>query len=79
MIQSFKSLEVGKLADLIVVDQNIMEIDLKRIHEARVLMTMMDGIIWHDVAFRWGDSMDDVMPDLEGLLPGPVPDMQRED
>ena len=68
------SLEVGKLADLIVVDQNIMEVDPNLIHQTRVLMTMMDGKVWHDVVFGWGDSTDDVMPDVEGLLPSPVPD-----
>jgi predicted amidohydrolase YtcJ len=68
------SLEVGKLADLIVIDQNIMEIDPNEIHRTRVLMTMMDGKVWHDLVFGWGDSKDDLMPDLEGLLPGPVPD-----
>jgi predicted amidohydrolase YtcJ len=68
------SLEVGKLADLIVVDQNIMEIDPNEIHQTRVLMTMMDGKVWHDLVFGWGDSEDDSVPDVEGLLPSPVPD-----
>jgi predicted amidohydrolase YtcJ len=52
------SLEVGKLADLIVVDQNIMEIDPSEIHQTRVLMTMMDGKVWHDLVFGWGNSKD---------------------
>jgi predicted amidohydrolase YtcJ len=71
------SVEVGKLADLIVVDQNIMEIDPKQIHRTRVLMTMMDGKVWHDVVFGWGDSKDDIVPDADGLLPSPVPDEHR--
>ena len=74
MEEKIGSLEVGKLADLIVVDQNIMEIDPEKIHETRVLMTMMDGKLWHDVVFGWGDSTDDIVPDVEGLLPSPVPD-----
>ena len=65
---------MGKLADLIIVDQNIMEIDPNQIHETRVLMTMMDGKVWHDVVFGWGDSKDDVVTDAAGLLPSPVPD-----
>ena len=71
------SVEVGKLADLIIVDQNIMEIDPKQIHRTRVLMTMMDGKVWHDVVFGWGDSKDDIVPDADGLLPSPVPDEHR--
>jgi predicted amidohydrolase YtcJ len=67
------SLEVGKLADLIVVDQNIMEIDPNQIHQTRVLMTMMDGKVWHDVVFGWGDSKDDEVPNTEGILPGDAP------
>ncbi|MBX7453201.1 amidohydrolase [Mycolicibacterium sp. 3033] len=39
------SLEVGKLADMIVVDKNIFEIDPHDIHRARVEMTMMNGQI----------------------------------
>jgi hypothetical protein len=70
-------LEVGKLADLIIVDRNIMEIDPGQIHETQVLMTMMDGKVWHDVAFGWGDSKDDVVTDAEGLLPCPVPDAKE--
>jgi hypothetical protein len=37
-------------------------------------MTMMDGKVWHDLVFGWGDSEDDSVPDVEGLLPSPVPD-----
>lgn len=42
------SLEVGKLADLIVLDQNILEIDPHDIHRANVTLTMMDGQIRHE-------------------------------
>jgi predicted amidohydrolase YtcJ len=69
------SLEVGKLADLIVVNQNIMEIEPGQIHQTQVLMTMMGGKVWHDIIFGWGDSKDDLMPDAEGVLPSPVPDV----
>ena len=41
------SIEVGKKADLIVLDQNIFDIDVYDIHKTRVLLTMMDGDIVH--------------------------------
>jgi predicted amidohydrolase YtcJ len=37
------SLEVGKRADLIVLDRNLFDIPVTEINEARVLLTMMDG------------------------------------
>jgi predicted amidohydrolase YtcJ len=74
MEEEIGSLEVGKLADLVVVDQNILEVEPEEIHETRVLMTMMDGKVWHDIAFGWGDSKDDPIPDVGGLLPSTVPD-----
>ena len=37
------SLEAGKYADLIVLDQNLFEIPVERIHAARVLLTMREG------------------------------------
>ena len=39
------SIEVGKQADLVVLDQDIFEIDPYSIHKTRVLMTVMDGDI----------------------------------
>ena len=42
------SLEVGKLADMIVLDKNILEIDPHDIHQAQVTMTMMNGQIRHE-------------------------------
>jgi predicted amidohydrolase YtcJ len=42
------SLEVGKLADLIVLDKNILEIDPHDIHQAKVTMTMMNGQVRHE-------------------------------
>ncbi|BAX97764.1 putative amidohydrolase [Mycobacteroides stephanolepidis] len=43
------SVEVGKLADLIVLDRNILEGDPHDIHEAAVTMTMMNGQIRHEI------------------------------
>jgi predicted amidohydrolase YtcJ len=37
------SIEVGKLADLIVLDQNLFEIPVEAIHTARVLRTLLEG------------------------------------
>ncbi|QYK13835.1 amidohydrolase [Shewanella rhizosphaerae] len=37
------SLEVGKYADLIVLDKNLFDIEPHSIHDAKVLFTMMDG------------------------------------
>jgi hypothetical protein len=37
------SLAVGKRADLVVLDRNLFEIDPYEIHQARVLMTILDG------------------------------------
>jgi len=41
------SLEVGKKADLIIIDQNLFEIDPHEIHNANVEFTMMDGVVRH--------------------------------
>ncbi len=38
------SIEVGKLADLIVIDQNLFEIPTNEIHNTKVLETIRDGI-----------------------------------
>lgn len=43
------SLEVGKLADMIVLDKNILEVDPHDIHRAQVTMTMMNGQVRHQV------------------------------
>jgi len=45
-------LEVGKKADLIVLDQNLFEIKPTDIHRTTVLMTMIDG---HKV-YEFGDE-----------------------
>ena len=41
--QKTGSIEVGKRADLIVLDRNLFEIPATEINEARVLLTMLDG------------------------------------
>lgn len=44
------SIEVGKKADLVILDQNIFEIDAYDIHKTEVVMTMMDGNIVYEPA-----------------------------
>ncbi|MBT8101777.1 MAG: amidohydrolase family protein, partial [Gammaproteobacteria bacterium] len=44
------SIEVGKLADLVVLDENIFEVDAYDIHKTEVVLTMMDGDIVYESA-----------------------------
>ncbi len=44
------SIEVGKKADLVLLDQNLFEIDAYDIHKTEVLMTMMDGDVVYERA-----------------------------
>jgi predicted amidohydrolase YtcJ len=37
------SIEVGKLADLIVLERNLFETPTEEIHEVRVLRTLLEG------------------------------------
>jgi urease alpha subunit len=50
------SIEVGKRADLILLNQNLFEIDPEEIPKTKVLGTMFDGRIVHDVLYNIGDS-----------------------
>jgi predicted amidohydrolase YtcJ len=38
------SIEVGKRADLIVLDRDLFKIPTKEVNEARVLQTLLDGV-----------------------------------
>ena len=42
------SIEVGKFADMVVLDQNLFKVDSKDIDKIRVLQTIMDGKIVYD-------------------------------
>jgi len=42
------SIEVGKKADLVVLDQDIFEIDAYDIHKTEVVLTMLDGDIVYE-------------------------------
>ncbi len=46
------SIEVGKKADLMVLDQDIFDVDAYTIHETGVVLTMMDG----KIVYEAGDS-----------------------
>ncbi len=51
------SIEVGKRADLIVLDQNLFEIPPDNISKTKVLLTLVDGIeVFRDPAFPRGNS-----------------------
>ena len=42
------SIEVGKLADLVVLEKNLFEVAPQEIHGTKVLMTLMNGKVTHD-------------------------------
>ncbi len=47
------SIEVGKAADLIVLDRNLFEIPNSQIHEAKVLLTLLEGSeVYRTAGFR---------------------------
>ena len=66
------SIEVGKKADTILLSQNLFEIDADDIPKTKVLATMMDGKIVHDVVYDLGDSelvdLDEVGKGAEGTF-----------
>jgi predicted amidohydrolase YtcJ len=46
------SIEAGKAADLIVLDQNLFQVEPMKISEVRVLLTLLDGrAVWRDPDF----------------------------
>ncbi len=65
------SIEVGKKADLIVLDQNLFEIEAVAIPNTKVLGTMFDGRIVHDMLYGLGDSdlvdLDDYDAEITGM------------
>jgi predicted amidohydrolase YtcJ len=42
------SIEVGKLADIVVLSDNLFDVEANRISETEVLLTVMDGNVVHD-------------------------------
>jgi hypothetical protein len=59
------SLEVGKYADLVVLEKNPFEVDPLQIEEIHVLMTMMDGKFTYQGT---GDEYEDGVPDRDEYL-----------
>ena len=47
-VHGIGSIEVGKLAVLVVLDKNLFEVAPHDIHETRVAMTVMNGRIRHE-------------------------------
>lgn len=47
------SIEVGKKADVIVLDRNVFEIPPEELPEVKVLATMVDGRVVHEAAVDW--------------------------
>ena len=48
------SIEVGKAADLIVLDRNLFDVDVMQIHDVHVLLTLLDGEpVFQDPSLRW--------------------------
>ena len=50
------SIEVGKKADLILLSRNLFKIDPEEIPKTKVVGTMFDGRIVHDILYDLGDS-----------------------
>ncbi len=48
MEREIGSIEVGKLADLVVLDKNLFEVAPQDIHTTKVLMTVMNGKLTHE-------------------------------
>ncbi len=63
--ESVGSIEVGKKADLILLDRNLFEIEPDEIPGTQVLATMFAGRVVHDVAYGLGD---DQTRQIEGTM-----------
>ncbi len=59
------SIEVGKRADLIVVDRDLFNATPEQIAQARVLSTMMNGRIVYNDAVGWEAQSDDLIEVFE--------------
>ena len=52
------SIEVGKKADLVVLDQNIFKVHAYDIHKIQIALTMMDG----DIVYEASIGSETVVP-----------------
>ena len=46
--ESLGSIEVGKYADMVVLDHNLFEVDVDRIGDTKVLQTILGGEVVYD-------------------------------
>ncbi len=61
------SIEVGKRADLVVIDRDLLQSTPEQIADARVLSTMMNGRVVFNDAVGWGERKYERFEDYEGL------------
>jgi hypothetical protein len=60
------SIEVGKIADLVVLDQDLFKIPVHNIAKTKVVMTLIDGKIVYSSEDRDAEAEDDVDDDEDG-------------
>ncbi len=48
MEKKIGSIEIGKYADLVVLDQNIFDVDVRAVHNIKPVMTLIDGIVVYE-------------------------------
>ena len=52
--QEIGTIEAGKYADLVVLDRNLFDIPAEGIHQARVLLTLLEGgAVYEHESWRW--------------------------
>lgn len=61
------SLEVGKKADFILLDRNVFEVEKEEIHTVKVLATVMDGKLTHDMLHA-GHHQDGMVVKVDELV-----------
>jgi hypothetical protein len=53
------TIEVGKAADLVVLNRNLFELPAAQIHQARAMLTLLEGeVVWRDRAFGLGEESE---------------------
>ena len=62
--ETIGSIEVGKRADLIVLDRNLFESTPDEIAETNVLATMMNGKVVHEEAVDWGEEQPSILLEI---------------
>lgn len=77
----FGSIEVGKKADLVLLNQNLFKINPEAIPATKVLATMAGGRLVHDVAYGIGDAnltnLEQLNQGAVGLCPHDDPEADR--